>query len=213
MLTLVTYPERMSTYERARARTRTQLVAAGKQVMSDRGVEGTTIAEVAAHANVSPGTFYNYFADVPALLDAVVDDVLAGFDTVLAEMATAAGPRASMPERFARGVDALLRQAEADPVWAWCMVRFEATVAKMRDALYDRVAANIRAGIRSGDYATRVDSHVVADLLVGTLAMSTLSRLEGRTDASHNAAVAELLLRALGLTPKRAERVVAQALI
>jgi len=202
----------VSTYERARTRTRTQLVAAGKHVMAERGPEGTTISEVAAQAQVSPGTFYNYFPDVPALVDAVVDDVLAGFDAVLAEMVTEVGADASMPERFALGVDRLLRQVEHDPVWAWCMVRFESTVTKMRAALYDRVAANIRAGIKTGDYATGIDGHVVADMLVGTLAMSTLSRLEGRTDASHNAAVAELMLRALGLTPKQAERVVVKAL-
>src|SRR5690348_8592934 len=101
-------------YERARSRTRSQLIAAGKQVMAERGIEGATIADVAAAADVSPGTFYNYFADVPDLLDAVVDDVLDGFDGVLADMARGPGAGASMPERFALGVDHLLRHAEQD---------------------------------------------------------------------------------------------------
>jgi len=202
---------RIVAYERARARTRMQLIDAGRRVMADKGVEATTIADVAAAADVSPGTFYNYFRDVTALVDAVVASTLDELDQLLAAMADAAGPRATMPERFARGVDQLLRRAAADPVWAQCLVRFETTVGHMRTALYERVAANIGAGIRSGDYAATIDRDVMADLLIGTITMSTISQLEGRTDASQNAAVAELLLRALGLTPKQAERVVRKA--
>jgi AcrR family transcriptional regulator len=183
-------------YARARARTRAGLLAAAREVMADKGVEGATIVDIAARAGVSPGTFYNHFGAVPAVLDALVDDLLVHLDEVLDEVTRL---DCTPPERFAIGVDRVLRLADEDPVWAWCMVRFEPSVLRLREALGARVTANIRAGAESGDYARHHDPVVNADILIGTLVTSSLSRLHGRADASQNHLVAEALLRALGV--------------
>ena len=53
-----------------RERTRTQLLNAGIHVMAEKG-EAFTVSDVVAQANVSSGTFYNYFADRDELITAL----------------------------------------------------------------------------------------------------------------------------------------------
>jgi AcrR family transcriptional regulator len=58
-----------------RARTRNQLIDAGVQVLARKG-ESLTISDVVAEAQVSNGTFYNYFADREELIDALAEHSL-----------------------------------------------------------------------------------------------------------------------------------------
>ena len=53
-------------------RTRRQLVEAGVRVLAARG-EGLTVSDVVAEAEVSNGTFYNYFPDREVFIDAVAE--------------------------------------------------------------------------------------------------------------------------------------------
>lgn len=54
-----------------KARTRRALLDAALDVLAEHG-EGFSIADIATRAGVAHGTFYNYFADRDALIDAVV---------------------------------------------------------------------------------------------------------------------------------------------
>lgn len=193
-------------YPRAKARTRAALLAAARQVMAEKGVEGATIADIASRAGVSPGTFYNHFGDMPAILDALVADLVRGLDEALAEVGSFGR---SPAETFAIGIDRILRFADEDPVWSWCMIRFEGTVESMRDALHRRAVANFASGVKAGLYARGLPLVPVTDMLIGTLITSGLSRIQGRATQDDNAAVAEVLLRSLGVAPDEARRAVA----
>jgi AcrR family transcriptional regulator len=192
-------------YPRARARTRASLLTAARQVLADKGVDGVTIADIAHAAGVSPGTFYNYFADVPAVVDALVDELIGYLDRVLVDV-----HRLDLrpPERFAMAVDRLLRLPEEDPSWAWCLVRCEMAVSRVREALCARMAMIPSTGPsrsrpnRAGSQARR--DVVAFDILIGALGMSMLSRLQGRADTSHNELVVDALLRAWGLPAEEA---------
>ena len=48
--------------ERKRVRTRQALIDAAAELFARRGYEGTTIADIAASADVSTRTFFSYFA-------------------------------------------------------------------------------------------------------------------------------------------------------
>ncbi len=48
--------------ERKRVRTRQALIDAAAELFARRGYEGTTIADIAAAADVSTRTFFSYFA-------------------------------------------------------------------------------------------------------------------------------------------------------
>jgi len=61
-------------------------VAAGRTVLLERGVDGLTTNHVAAAAEISPGSLYQYFPDK----DAVVDEVVARYADDLEERVTRA---------------------------------------------------------------------------------------------------------------------------
>jgi AcrR family transcriptional regulator len=64
-------------FERRRARTRGELLAAATSVLSRQGFHDTTIADIAAAADVGVGTFYLHFPTKEALFRAVVEETVA----------------------------------------------------------------------------------------------------------------------------------------
>ena len=62
---------------RRKTRTRARLLAAARELFAERGMQRTSIAEIAAHADVATGSFYNYFPTKEELLDALLEEELA----------------------------------------------------------------------------------------------------------------------------------------
>jgi len=126
-----------------------RIVAAGRTVLLERGVDGLTTNHVATAAGVSPGSLYQYFPDK----DAIVDEVVARYADDLEERVTRAF------------VDTA---AERDPVLAVRRV-----VLALVDALAEHPAL-LRAVAqrlpRAGDdrraaFARRVDALLTSTLL------------------------------------------------
>lgn len=59
-------------------------MSAARRLFVDVGFEATTIAAIAEAADLGFGTFYRYFADKEAILDAIIESGKAAFDEVLA---------------------------------------------------------------------------------------------------------------------------------
>ncbi len=100
--------ESSSRVERKRARNRDALLAAARRLFSRHGFDATTIADIADAADLGFGTFYNYFADKEAILDAVLDAGRAEIDGVLlaveSDEAPASESLARLSASFARAV-------------------------------------------------------------------------------------------------------------
>jgi AcrR family transcriptional regulator len=111
--------------ERKRVRTRQALIDAAAELFERRGYDGTTIADIAAAADVSTRTFFSYFASKEEVLfpdaDARVKAALSAIDErrpserptqillrALAELGDAGddlvGPMAALRLRFVRSV-------------------------------------------------------------------------------------------------------------
>jgi AcrR family transcriptional regulator len=72
-------------FERRRERTRHELLAAAEQVLAQKGLHQTKIADIAAAADVGVGTFYLHFPTKEALFDAVVEDTMRRFKAAIDE--------------------------------------------------------------------------------------------------------------------------------
>ena len=61
---------------RRQARNRSALIAAARQIMSEKGIDAATMAEIAQVADVGAGTVYNYFRSKEDLAVAVLEDLM-----------------------------------------------------------------------------------------------------------------------------------------
>ena len=54
---------------------RERILAEGLILFSERGLEKTTVADIVEKSGIARGTFYNYFSDMNALFDALIDQL------------------------------------------------------------------------------------------------------------------------------------------
>ena len=69
-------PSRTTAGERTRAATRARLLTSGKTLLAERGLHRITTHDVAAHAGVAAGTFYNHFSDKGDLFREITNEAL-----------------------------------------------------------------------------------------------------------------------------------------
>ncbi|MBN6057858.1 TetR family transcriptional regulator [Nonomuraea sp. RK-328] len=95
--------------ERKKQRTRRALIEAALRLFAEKGYEETTLAEIAAEADVSTRTFFSYFASKE---DVLLHDIETRMERTIAIVASHA-PGEPLPDLLMRIVrDALARMAE-----------------------------------------------------------------------------------------------------
>ena len=72
---------------------RAQLLATAKQLFARRGYPGVNIADICKEARVARGTIYQYFGNKRDLLIALLDDIAARVEAVLANRPAVGAPR------------------------------------------------------------------------------------------------------------------------
>ncbi|MEU6262177.1 TetR/AcrR family transcriptional regulator [Saccharopolyspora shandongensis] len=126
--------DRLGLRERKKRRTKQALIEAAIRLFDEKGYDNTTVAEIAAAAEVSPATFFNYFSAKDEVVFA--DDVL--YDGLLQE-AFAGRSADEQPE------DLLLRtihQLSTADAWSF---PFDHELTRIRARLIATVPA-LRAG-------------------------------------------------------------------
>jgi AcrR family transcriptional regulator len=149
---------------------RTRIRTAARRVFAQRGIRGTGLAHVAEAAHMSRSNLYHYYPDKPALLDALVREVLEQEDALFRDCLESAGAPLERLERLARACGALF------PEWAAFGRMF--LDLRLEDAQFLKgsfrdlrlaLAAVIAAGQRDGSLRAEPDAAVAASLLMGAI--------------------------------------------
>jgi AcrR family transcriptional regulator len=186
--------------QRRKARTRAGLLAAARQLFAARGLEHTTIAEIAEHADIAIGSFYNYFATKEDLLEALLEEELSRqLGLLQLRQAQVEDPA----EKIAIAHRHLVRVAATDPDWAWLLVRLEVPYRVAWAVLGDSASEDLRAGIEAGRF------HVPNPTLAlnasgGALFAVIHAQLVGEGGAEADCQHAEGVLRSFGVDREEA---------
>lgn len=188
---------------RKRGKTRRQLIDAGVRVLAEKG-EALSISDVVAAADVSNGTFYNYFSDREALFEALAEEL------ALSLAAAAASEPVSDPaRRFATATSRVLLKARGDPTWARLMLRLVIGPGTTEE-LSRYLREDLADGLAKGRFDTGPDDATL-DQVGGLIAMTVRRIAAGhaRPDAPQRAV--ERGLRALGIAPDEAAKIAEEA--
>ncbi|MEU5876638.1 TetR family transcriptional regulator [Spirillospora sp. NPDC047279] len=97
--------------ERKKLRTRRTIAAEALRLFAERGYEETTIADIAAAADVSPRTFFSYFPSKEDVVFAEIDDRLAEVAERLATRPPGEPPLATIRRSMVDIMEALVSEA------------------------------------------------------------------------------------------------------
>lgn len=196
--------------DRRRARTRAALLRAGQALFADRPVDGVSIDDIIAAAQVAKGSFYNHFSDKDALAAELATQARMGVEALAAR--TGAGVE-DPAERVARALCGFAREALERPQGVRMMLRLFHG-AEIPDLPMNRgVRADIQAGLKAGRFSgLSLESGVLMAVGVTQIAVSrVLDQVSPGQAASLSRDLAFGLLRGLGLDGPSAKAVAIQA--
>jgi len=198
---------RPSRGHKKRERTRLQLIAAGLAALSDRG-EALTISDVVARAEVSNGTFYNYFADREELIDALAEHSLIS----LAAQSALQTAHQDPARRFAFATLRVLRRAEEDPTWGRAVLRLSDHRRSYSHELLRHLRADLGSGFDEGRFDSGPDP-VTLDFVSGLILMSVRRIVRGDAGPDHAERVVERALAILGIAKDEAATLASEAVV
>ncbi len=201
-------PDSRTRVQRRQARTRAALLAAARQLFAARGMEHTTIAQIAEHADIAIGSFYNYFQTKEELLDALLEEELSQ-QLALLELRQA---RVEDPaEKISIAHRHLVRAAQSDSDWAWLLVRLEVPFRAAWSVLGRSARSDLRSAIEAGRFHV-VDPALALNASGGALFAVIHAQLVGERSEQADVLHAEGVLRSFGLDRSEAADIARRAL-
>lgn len=181
--------------EKKKERTRGTLVEAAVRQMAARGVSAVTVNDIVVEAAVAPGTFYNYFPSIDALVEELEHVVLAGVDECNQARFVARDPGS----RMARVIRGHLRRAEKEPYWSRLLVQLAAgRDGQVRLRVLEGLEADIAEGISKGQFSAEPDLSA-EDLVMGAMLAGILRVADGAVATDYHAHLTANILRGLGM--------------
>ena len=188
-----------------RARTRDALLVALQELLLDPDIASVSVPLVVGRAGAAQGTFYNYFESIPAAIDAIGALLLAEHTRVLEVVTSGAADTAEIVARSARQMLMLLAaQADAGRL----IFDSGLPVDRFAGGLRGHFHHDLRLGIDRGDFSVS-NFDVASTVYTGTMLGACLDLHRGQLPASAIPDVVDYLLRALGVTTRKAHRLVA----
>jgi AcrR family transcriptional regulator len=191
-----------------RERTRAKLLdAAFRLIGHERGLS-VRIEEVCVAAQVSRGTFYNYFSSMDELFAALSFELLHEFNrSVFATM----NRMQDSAERTNAAMRYYLERARRDPQWGWAMIHISANGPLFGAETFAHALKTVKEGINRGEFDLK-DPEFGRDMILGTVFSSMRRLLRDGGPASVPETVARHILRSLGVAEARVEEIVTRPL-
>ncbi|MGZ8287673.1 MAG: TetR/AcrR family transcriptional regulator [Telluria sp.] len=178
-----------------RERMRQRLIESAMIVFADKGVGASVIPDVVAAAEVSQGSFYNYFRTNEELLAAVADE-LSGEMVQLIEPVV--GDIADPAVRVATAIRCYLHLARGHRLLARFLAAAGLRMLVQYRATFRYLPADLEEGQRQGVFAD-VPLEVALDL-IGGAGMAALDRMARvRTRKDYPDTIAAAMMRMLGI--------------
>ncbi len=188
--------------EGKRGRTRARLTDAALRLMSERGINATSVSEIAAAAELANGTFYLYFKDKSEIVAAVCQAVTLAMHN---EMSSTRLSLVDGAARVAFGTYQFIEIAAAEPVWGHLIVSAFTEFKEIKDDISRYMRLDVALGIKQGRFPEPVDEFVI-DSHLAILRAAVTARLKG-AGQDVAARAAEYQLRILGIASEEARQV------
>ena len=122
---------------------RNQILDSAQRLVYVKGYEHMTIQDILDDLRISKGAFYHYFDSKPALLDALIDRLMAEGKRIIGEIAR--DPQLSALEKFDRCFAALARWKTAQRSYVMALLRgwYTDNNAIVRQKAYARMLTDI----------------------------------------------------------------------
>jgi len=185
-------------------RTKALLMDAALSLFARRGIDGTSVNEITAHANVANGTFYYHYKDKTEFVDALEHAVATMFvdrvDKLMEDLSDGA-------ERVATATQQIIHLAAADAAWGWMIVHAFMNLGKFSAGISRGIRKDVTLGIEQGYF--RIDPTDTAfGLLLSVVGAGIKERLEHPAMAGIEILTSEYVLRMLALAPDHAHALV-----
>ena len=189
-----------------RERTRRKLLTATRDLIYEQGLEDVAILDITAAAGLAAGSFYNYFSNKPAVVQAIIDDFQETFEAHLTETRSRLKDPAM---RISVTLKYYFDQAQNNEAWRSFIINAglsdqQIIVQSRRQCLED-----ILAGQRGGRFKTE-NVAITQSLITGMAMHVGLEIQRGHLPRSATTETVRHVLRMLGL-PDIAAKAFAEA--
>lgn len=186
-----------------RERTRKKILDTAFGLIGNEKGLTVRIEEICAAADISRGTFYNYFTSLEQLFEVLAIDLSHNFNLALASTQDESRSHA---EGSNAAVQHYLNRARRDPEWAWAMVHLSAFGPTFGAESWETCYRSIEKGIEAGEFELP-NATVGRDLMTGTVLATVRTMLRFGSDRSQPPTIAYHLLRAFGVPDARAKEI------
>jgi AcrR family transcriptional regulator len=185
-------------------RTRLRILDAAMRVFAEKGPDAPVIQDFIIAADMSRGTFYNYFNSIEELLIAtskqLEDDLIVSIQAEIESMP-------SPVERMTFGMLLWLQKAADDPTWC----AFVNRVAHHSPIVETQVGADLRDGMARGEFFCP-DIDAAYDMIVGTLRQAMNRMMAEKVPQKYPKLVVQTVLQGLGVAGKQSNALLELAL-
>lgn len=185
-----------------RGRTRAKLMDAAVGIFAREGFEAASVNRIAQAADVVNGTFYLHFKDKDEIAAAVIygiaGDLALKLDVAMSDLEDAIERTSCATRRF-------IDFACARPEWGWALFRAVLHFRGLRESVVGYLRADLNRGAAQGVFTIEIDEMLIDTYSAMTMS-AVLARLLGQAGPEAASKVAELQLRMLGVSAKRAKK-------